>query len=117
MPVQDRVRLEEEHVPVEVVLRAGGQSGERGGEDGQGELLAARQPGRAGALAQAHLLPKHEELAVLLTIATTRADDEVDEECDAMAEHEPEHLSRPTAQHPSTSRCTSGALIAGRGVG
>ena len=71
MPREERVRLAQEQVPVELAARAGGQPGQRGGEDGQGELLAAREPGRAGALSlrQAQLVPQHEDLEVLVAIA------------------------------------------------
>src|SRR5438105_10434497 len=64
VPAQDRVRLEQEQVLVELVLRSGGPPGERGGQDGEGELLPTREAGRAGALAlqQAHLVLQHEDL-------------------------------------------------------
>jgi hypothetical protein len=59
VPAQDRLGLAEEHIAVELTPRADGQPGERGGQDGQGQPLPAREAGRAGALAlqQAHLVP------------------------------------------------------------
>jgi len=51
VPLEDRIRLAQEEVLIEPGARAGGQPGQGRGEDGEGELLAARQPGRAVALA------------------------------------------------------------------
>jgi hypothetical protein len=99
VPREDRVRLEEEQVLVEPGARAGGQPGQRRSQDGEGELLAVREPGRAGALAleQAHLVPQHEDLEVLLAVAAPRAKDQIDEERDEMPEYEPQHPALPMA--------------------
>lgn len=43
VPFQDRVRLEQEQIPVELTPRAGRRPGERGCQDGQGQLLPARE--------------------------------------------------------------------------
>jgi hypothetical protein len=101
MPAQDRVGLEQEQVLVEPGARAGGQPGERGGQDGEGELLAAPEPGRAGALAlrQARLVPQHENLEVLVVVAAPRPEGQIDEERDEVAEQEPEHPPLLTASN------------------
>ena len=91
VPAPDRVRRAQGQVPVELTPRAGGQPGERGGQDGAGALLTAREPGRVRALAlrRASLVPQHEALAVLVAVARPRAENQVDEERDALREHEP----------------------------
>jgi len=106
MPFQDRVRLEEEQVLVELVPRADGKPGERGGQDGQDQPLPAREAGRAGALAlqQAHLLPQHHDLEILVTTALPRAADHVDEERHEMCEYEPEHPPLLIAPHLSAAQ-------------
>ncbi len=103
VPAQDRLGLEEEHIAVELVPRADGQPRERGGQDGQGQPLPAREAGRAGALAlqQAHLVPQHEDLEVLVAVAPPRADHQVNEECGEVCEHEPEHASPPDCASPA----------------
>jgi len=79
--------------------RADGQPGERGAQDGESELLAPREPGRAGALTleDAHLVAQHEDLEVLLAVAAPRAKDQIDEERDEMSKHEPQHPALPMA--------------------
>ena len=115
VPLQHRVRLEQEEVLLELAPRADGQPGERGGQDGQGQPLAARQPGRALALQQTHLVPQHENLEVLVAVAWSSARDQVDEERHEMREHEPEHPPLLFAHHRPAPRCAApGAIIADR---
>ncbi len=92
MPLQERVRLEQEQILVEPAARAGRQSGECGGRDGQDALLAAREPGRAGtpALEQAQLVPEHEDLEIRIAFAPP-ANSQVNEECAEVCEYEPAH--------------------------
>jgi hypothetical protein len=75
--------------------------------------MQCREPGRAGALAlqQAHLVPQHEDLEVLIAGAWSRADGQVDEERHEVREHEPEHPPRPFAHHHSAARCAAPEAI------
>ena len=51
----------------------------------------SRPPQGALALQQAHLVPQHEDLEVLVAVAWPCADDEIDVERNEMPEHEPDH--------------------------
>jgi hypothetical protein len=117
MPLQDRVGLEQEHVSVELLPRAGGQPDERGSQDSQGQLLPAREAERVALLAlqQAHLVSEHEDLQLLVAALHPPRDEQVNKVCDEMRDHEPEHVTPRNAYHRPTARsAVPVAIIAAR---
>ena len=79
MPLQKRVRLEEENNLIKASTRAGGQSREFANEDDTGEFLPSGDAGCVGVLPlqNSELLPQEQDRSILVTVSlTTYSDDD-----------------------------------------
>ena len=83
----------------------GDQAGELGDQDGQGELLPAREPRRTPALPlqDAQLVAEQRDLEVFLVRRSPPARDQIDQERDQVPQDQPGHLPLACRCHiPST---------------
>ena len=73
MPLQQRVRLEQEHDVTEPGASTGGQRRQFASENDQGELLPAGNVGWLGlfALKNAELLPQEQDFDIFVSVAST----------------------------------------------
>jgi len=58
------------------------------------------------------LVPQHENLEIFVAVAWPRTEDQVDEECDEMSKHEPEHPALLMAPTLPATRSMPQAMIA-----
>ena len=73
MPLQQRVRLEQEHDVTEPAASTGGQRRQFGSEHDQRELLPAGNAGRMRlfALEDTELLPQEQDLKIFVMVGST----------------------------------------------